>query len=172
MKEDRYTRLKAIKEFGYDINWEELRSYHVGIVGIGGLGCVSSEMATRCGVGKLTLFDFDTVEFVNLNRSMYKPEHVGQPKVEVAYKILKNINPDVDIFYFKNDIMDPNFESTFEIEMPTRVAKLSFRYESSTASSNKAWIINTFNGLVELPFLRSGYNQVPIPIKHLNAVSL
>ena len=117
MKEDRYTRLKAIKEFGYDIDWEELSSYHVGIVGIGGLGCVSSEMATRCGVGKITLFDFDTVEIVNLNRSMYKPEHVGQPKVEVAYKILKNINPDVDIFYFKNDIMDPNFESTFEMEI-------------------------------------------------------
>jgi len=117
MKEDRYTRLKAIKEFGYDIDWEELSSYHVGIVGIGGLGCVSSEMATRCGVGKITLFDFDTVEIVNLNRSMYKPEHVGQPKVEVAYKILKNINPDVDIFYYKNDIMDPNFESTFEMEI-------------------------------------------------------
>ena len=117
MKEDRYTRLKAIKEFGYDINWEELNSYHVGIIGIGGLGCVSSEMATRCGIGKLTLFDFDTVEHVNLNRSMYKPEDVGQPKVEVAYKILKNINPDVDIFYFKNDIMDINFESTFEMEI-------------------------------------------------------
>ncbi|MHA1472199.1 MAG: ThiF family adenylyltransferase, partial [Promethearchaeota archaeon] len=110
MKEDRYTRLKAIKEFGYDIDWEELSSYHVGIIGIGGLGCVSSEMATRCGIGKLTLFDFDTVESVNLNRSMYKPEHVGQPKVEVAYKVLKDINPDVDIFYFKNDIMDINFE--------------------------------------------------------------
>ena len=117
MSEDRYTRLKAIKEFGYDFDWEELRSYHVGIIGIGGLGCVSSEIATRCGIGKLTLFDFDTVELVNLNRSMYKPEHVGQPKVEVAYKILKNINPDVDIFYFKNDIMDPNFESIFEKEI-------------------------------------------------------
>ena len=117
MKEDRYTRLKAIKEFGYDIDWEELSFYHVGIVGMGGLGCVSSEMATRCGIGKLTLFDFDTVEYVNLNRNMYKPEHVGQSKVEVAYKILKDINPDVNIFYFKNDIMDNNFESTFETEI-------------------------------------------------------
>lgn len=117
MKEDRYTRLKAIKEFGYDIDWEDLNSYHVGIVGMGGLGCISSEMATRCGIGKLTLFDFDTVEYVNLNRSMYKPKDVGQPKVEVAYKILKEINPDVEIFYFKKDIMDTNFESTFEKEV-------------------------------------------------------
>ncbi|MBY9004630.1 MAG: ThiF family adenylyltransferase [Candidatus Lokiarchaeota archaeon] len=117
MKEDRYTRLKAIKEFGYDINWDDLSSYHVGVIGIGGLGCVSSEMVTRCGLGKLTLFDNDIVDQVNLNRSMYKPEHVGKPKVEVAYRILKTINPDVDIFYFKNDIMDINFESTFEKEI-------------------------------------------------------
>ena len=117
MTQNRYTRLKAIKEFGYDITWDDLKQYHIGIVGVGGLGCVSAEMAARCGIGKLTLFDFDTVELVNLNRSMYKPEHVGQPKVEIAYKILKDINPDVDIFYFNNDIMDNNFESTFEKEI-------------------------------------------------------
>jgi len=117
MKEDRYTRLKAIKEFGYDIDWEELNSYHIGIIGIGGLGCVSSEIATRCGVGKITLFDFDSVELVNLNRSMFKPIHVGQAKVEVARKILEEINPDVDIFYYKKDIMDINFESIFEKEI-------------------------------------------------------
>ncbi len=117
MTQDRYTRLKAIKEFGYDINWDDLRKYHIGIVGIGGLGCVSAEMAVRCGVGKLSLFDFDTVDIVNLNRHMFKEEHIGQPKVEVASKILKEINPDVKIQYFNTDIMDPNFESKFEYEI-------------------------------------------------------
>jgi len=114
MKVDRYTRLKAIKEFGYDVDWEELTKFHIGIIGIGGLGTVSAEMATRCGVGKISLFDFDTVEIVNLNRSMYKLEHIDHPKVIVASEILKKINPDVAIEYFNNDIMDPNFEPTFE----------------------------------------------------------
>ncbi|MFX1257778.1 MAG: ThiF family adenylyltransferase [Promethearchaeota archaeon] len=54
MNQNRYTRLKAIKEFGYDINWNDLRQYHIGIVGVGGLGCVSAEMAVRCGVGKVS----------------------------------------------------------------------------------------------------------------------
>ncbi len=117
MTENRYTRLKAIKEFGYDINWDDLRKYHVGIVGIGGLGCVSGEMAVRCGIGKLSLFDFDTVDIVNLNRHMFKEEHIGQPKVEVASKILKEINFDVEIKCFNNDIMDPDFESKFESEI-------------------------------------------------------
>ena len=117
MVQNRYTRLKAIKEFGYNVNWDDLRQYHVGIIGVGGLGCVTSEMAARCGVGKLSLFDFDTVNIVNLNRHIFKEEHIGQPKVKVASKILKEINPDVEIKCFNNDIMDPNFESKFETEI-------------------------------------------------------
>ncbi len=117
MTQNRYTRLKAIKEFGYDISWDDLRKYHIGIVGVGGIGCVSAEMAVRCGVGKISLFDFDTIEIVNLNRHMFKEKHIGQPKVKVAEKILKEINPDVEIKCFDNDIMDPSFESQFEAEI-------------------------------------------------------
>ncbi len=117
MTQNRYTRLKAIEEFGYDINWDDLKKFHVGIVGVGGLGCVSAEMVVRCGIGKLTLFDFDTVEAVNLNRHMFKDEHIGQLKVLVAANILKEINPEVKIKYFNRDIMDLNFESEFENEI-------------------------------------------------------
>ena len=117
MAQNRYTRLKAIKEFGYDINWDDLKRCHIGIVGVGGLGCVSAEMAARCGVGKLSLFDFDMVDIVNLNRNMFKEKHIGQPKVEVASIILKETNPDVEIKCFNNDIMNPNFESDFEKEI-------------------------------------------------------
>ena len=117
MTQNRYTRLKAIKEFGYNVNWDDLRRYNIGIVGVGGLGCVSAEMAARCGMGKISLFDFDTVEIVNLNRHMFKEEHIGRPKVKVASEILKEINPDVEIKCFNNDIMDPSFESKFEIEL-------------------------------------------------------
>ncbi|MFW9938055.1 MAG: HesA/MoeB/ThiF family protein [Candidatus Thorarchaeota archaeon] len=117
MAKDRYTRLRAIKEFGYDIDWEKLRDFHIAVIGIGGLGCVSSEMAVRCGIGKLTLFDFDNVDIVNLNRSMYKEEHIGKPKVIIASRILKEINPEVNISYQNTDIMDPNYEKSFEKEL-------------------------------------------------------
>jgi len=117
MKEDRYTRLRAIKEFGYDINWDELKKKHIGIVGIGGLGCVSSEMAARCGIGTISLFDFDTVDEVNLNRNMFRLEHIGRSKVEVAADVLKLINPDIETRQFKSDIMFPMFEKTFEEQL-------------------------------------------------------
>lgn len=117
MSNNRYTRLKAIKEFGYDVEWDDLRKFHVGVIGVGGLGSVSAEMVVRCGVRKLTLFDFDTVDIVNLNRHMFKPKHIGQPKVKIALEILKEINPDVEIQCYDNDIMDPNFEEQFEAEI-------------------------------------------------------
>jgi tRNA A37 threonylcarbamoyladenosine dehydratase len=34
-------------------------------------------MLTRCGVGKLILFDYDTVELANMNRLFFRPEQVG-----------------------------------------------------------------------------------------------
>lgn len=42
-------------------NYEHIRSCSVLIVGVGGVGSVAAEMLTRCGVGKLILFDYDKV---------------------------------------------------------------------------------------------------------------
>jgi ubiquitin-like modifier-activating enzyme 5 len=111
---DRYTRLKAISDFGYDINWSDLLNNHIGVIGIGGIGTVTSEFLVRCGVGKISLYDFDIVNQVNLNRAMFKPKHIGQYKVDIAKQILRTINPEVKIYTYKKDIMDPEFESIFE----------------------------------------------------------
>jgi malate/lactate dehydrogenase len=40
----------------------------VAVVGVGGVGSVVAEMLTRCGIGKLLLFDYDRVELANMNR--------------------------------------------------------------------------------------------------------
>ena len=44
---------------------------------MGGVGSVTSEMLTRCGVGKLILFDYDKVELANMNRLFFTPEQSG-----------------------------------------------------------------------------------------------
>lgn len=33
-------------------------------------------MLTRCGIGKLILFDYDKVELANMNRLFFKPDQV------------------------------------------------------------------------------------------------
>jgi ubiquitin-like modifier-activating enzyme 5 len=87
----------ALKRMGVVKNYEDIRTFSVLIVGVGGIGSVVAEMLTRCGIGKLLLFDYDRVELANMNRMFYLPQHQGLAKVEAAKKSLQDINPDVDI---------------------------------------------------------------------------
>ena len=47
---------------GIVANYEAIRNKTVAIVGVGGVGSVTAEMLTRCGIGKLILFDYDKVK--------------------------------------------------------------------------------------------------------------
>ncbi len=44
----------------------------VAVVGMGGVGSVAAEMLTRCGVGRLLMYDYDKVELANMNRLFFR----------------------------------------------------------------------------------------------------
>jgi len=90
-----YSRLMALQRMGIVQNYEKIRDYTVAVVGIGGVGSVTAEMLTRCGIGKLILFDYDKVEMANMNRLFFQPHQAGLSKVAAAVRTLENINPDV-----------------------------------------------------------------------------
>jgi len=90
-----YSRLMALKRMGIVDNYEKIRECTVAVVGVGGVGSVTAEMLTRCGIGKLILFDYDKVELANMNRLFFQPHQSGQSKVEAAAGTLSFINPDV-----------------------------------------------------------------------------
>lgn len=106
-----YSRLMALKRMGIVDNYEDIREYTVIIVGVGGVGSVAAEMLTRCGIGKLILFDYDTVELANMNRLFFQPWQSGMSKVAAAVETLRGINPDVVFEHHNMDITTPaNFE--------------------------------------------------------------
>ena len=76
----------------------------VAVVGVGGVGSVTAEMLTRCGIGKLLLFDYDTVELANMNRLFFQPHQAGLSKVDAAAKTLSFINPDVEFETYNYNI--------------------------------------------------------------------
>ncbi|XP_020367211.1 ubiquitin-like modifier-activating enzyme 5 isoform X1 [Rhincodon typus] len=90
-----YSRLMALKRMGIVTDYEKIREFAVAVVGVGGVGSVTAEMLTRCGIGKLLLFDYDKVELANMNRLFFQPHQAGLSKVEAAKHTLRNINPDV-----------------------------------------------------------------------------
>ncbi|XP_066247036.1 ubiquitin-like modifier-activating enzyme 5 [Euwallacea similis] len=99
-----YSRLMALKRMGIVNNYEKIRDYTVAVVGVGGVGSVTAEMLTRCGIGRLLLFDYDKVELANMNRLFFQPHQAGLSKVDAAAETLRNINPDVDIHTYNYDI--------------------------------------------------------------------
>eukprot|EP00899_Mesostigma_viride_P002894 jgi/Mesvir1/12605/Mv07025-RA.1 len=88
-------RLMALKRMGIVNNYEDIRKCSVAVVGMGGVGSVAAEMLTRCGIGRLLLYDYDKVELANMNRLFFRPEHAGMTKTDAALRTLQDINPDV-----------------------------------------------------------------------------
>merc|ERR1712232_1141002 len=99
-----YSRLMALKRMGVVKDYENIRTFTVLIVGVGGVGSVVAEMLTRCGIGKLILFDYDKVELANMNRLFFRPEQEGMSKVEASFHTLRGINPDVEFEVYNENI--------------------------------------------------------------------
>lgn len=106
-----YSRLMALKRMGIVANYEKIRDFSVLIVGLGGIGSVAAEMLTRCGIGKLIMYDYDTVEIANMNRLFFRPEQAGMTKTAAAKQTLHSINPDV---IFEEYTMDITTTANFE----------------------------------------------------------
>jgi len=106
-----YSRLMALKRMGVVKDYAKIRTHAVLIVGIGGVGSVVAEMLTRCGIGKLIMYDYDKVELANMNRLFFRPEQTGMSKVEASMQTLQGINPDVEFeVYNENITTSSNFE--------------------------------------------------------------
>ncbi len=82
------------------IDVDVMQQSHVTIVGGGyGLACD----LVRCGVGSVCMIDFDTIDHTNPARQDFYSTDQGRYKVEATAKILRQINPEVDVNYLTKD---------------------------------------------------------------------
>lgn len=73
---------------------QRLKSAHVILFGLGGVGSYTAECLARSGIGELTLVDSDTVSVSNINRQLEALDStVGMPKAEAVAARLRDINP-------------------------------------------------------------------------------
>ena len=81
-----------------DKGMERLRTAHVAVFGLGGVGGQAAETLARSGVGQLTLVDKDVVSLSNLNRQVFALRStVGMPKTEAAALRLRDIVPEMKL---------------------------------------------------------------------------
>jgi adenylyltransferase/sulfurtransferase len=106
----KYKAQIAIPEIGI-IGQKKLLNSSVLIIGLGGLGCPIATQLTAAGIGKIGIVESDIVEETNLARQiLYKPSDIGEKKIEIAYKNLKQINPDIEIIKHECFLNEENYQ--------------------------------------------------------------
>lgn len=89
---------------------EIFKNAKVSVLGCGGLGSNVAMILARAGIGEINLYDFDTIEYSNLNRQNYTINEVGLKKTEASKKRLKETLPYVKVntkdIYLNKDNMD------------------------------------------------------------------
>ncbi len=94
-----------------DKKLEVLKSKHVLVIGLGGVGSFAAEMIARAGVGTMTIVDGDTINLSNINRQLPAvTTTVGMEKAKWMENRLKDINPKLNLTvlceYLKDDRID------------------------------------------------------------------
>src|SRR5579883_1596489 len=98
---DRYANLHLITWWDQEV----IKRARVMVVGVGALGNEVLKNLALLGIGHILIVDFDTVAASNLTRSvLFRAEDGGQPKVEVAARRLRELNPDIQVIPIQGHI--------------------------------------------------------------------
>lgn len=90
-----------------------LRSKHVLVAGLGGVGGYAAEAVARAGIGRMTLLDHDSVAPSNLNRQLIALHStIGQSKADLMAARLKDINPELELT-LNRDFLRPETTADF-----------------------------------------------------------
>lgn len=137
-----------------DTGIEKLKKSRVAVFGVGGVGGHAAEALVRSGVGKIDVFDSDTVSVSNLNRQIIATEKtVGRAKVDVMKERIFDINPackvgTFNLFYSADNansidlsiydyIIDAIDSVSSKLELIARAKAANVKIISSMGTGNK-----------------------------------
>lgn len=115
---ERYARQIILPGFGLE-GQESLGRSRALLLGAGGLGSVCAQYLVRAGVGQLILVDNGRVDLPDLNRQLlYTMCDLGAPKAGVAARLLREINPEVNVVGLNESITPDRLnELVFEADI-------------------------------------------------------
>src|SRR5438132_9246555 len=109
-KRSRYSRHLLIPEVGEEGQLKLLQS-RILLIGAGGLGSPAALYLAAAGVGTLGIVDADVVDETNLQRQiLHSTASLGEPKVESATRAIRELNPDVEVKAYKEQLTSENIE--------------------------------------------------------------
>lgn len=115
---------------------QRLRTAHVLVVGLGGVGAYAAEMLCRAGVGQMTIVDADTVQPTNINRQLPATHTtLGRLKVEVLAERYREINPAIRLTVLPVYLQDGNIPELLD------AARYDFVVDAIDTISPKCFLI-------------------------------
>ncbi|PID63574.1 MAG: thiamine biosynthesis protein ThiF [Gammaproteobacteria bacterium] len=113
----RYSRQIQVAQVG-SAGQNKLQNAHVGLVGVGGLGCPVALYLAGAGVGKITLIDHDVVSESNLHRQiLFTQADIGESKADIAQRRLSAHNPDVEIVSHREPLRPDNLDDLADADV-------------------------------------------------------
>lgn len=117
MIEERYKRQCVLPDFGL-AEQTRLKSKHVVIIGLGGLGSTAATVLEAMGIGKITAFDGDVVEESNLHRQfIYNIHDLGIPKAAAAEKYFTVRRPGNQFCFLSKDFSEEDTAMLTEADL-------------------------------------------------------
>jgi adenylyltransferase/sulfurtransferase len=108
---ERYSRQYIMPQIGED-GQEKLQGARVVVIGCGALGCHTSSLLARAGIGFLRIVDRDIVELDNLQRQvLFDEDDLDKPKASVAESKLRTVNSGITIEGIVDDV---NFKNILD----------------------------------------------------------
>ncbi|RTZ39163.1 tRNA threonylcarbamoyladenosine dehydratase [Candidimonas sp. SYP-B2681] len=91
-----------------------LRTAHIVVAGIGGVGSWCAEALARCGIGAITLIDLDHIAESNINRQLHAlTATLGQSKVVAMAQRVHGINPECQVRMLDDFVSPQNVSEMF-----------------------------------------------------------
>jgi len=104
----RYSRHLIMPEVALE-GQKKLKQARVLTIGAGGLGAPLAMYLAAAGVGTIGIVDFDVVDESNLHRQIiHGTSDVGRPKLESARETIEDINPNVRVEAFEEQLTSEN----------------------------------------------------------------
>ena len=148
---ERYNRQISIPNLGVK-GQLKLKRAKVAVVGIGGLGCLSSLYLAAAGVGNLILIDKGKFKLKNLNRQVLCwQKDIGKPKVEVAKEKLESFNPEIKIEALNAEIREENVQEI--------IGKVDVVVDGLDNWKTR-FIINKYCVASDIPFIHGGVSEL------------
>ncbi|MEE0775771.1 MAG: tRNA threonylcarbamoyladenosine dehydratase [Bacillota bacterium] len=120
-----------------EAGFSRLKNSKVIIFGVGGVGSFIAESLARCGIGTITLVDFDDIAIHNINRQIHAlTSTVGELKAAVMAERILDINPQCHVNVIAEKVDPQNLDAFFQEDydyiadaiddVPAKIALISY----------------------------------------------